>query len=76
MFLSSKKYISNNRHQPPLGSAKSFLHQGYQLFLSFVGGLDVVNKPSKLDVAVIGEKESLPRLAEKINELSVVPWRY
>ena len=58
-----------------LRSAKSFLHQGYQFFLSFVSRLDVVNKLSKLNVTIIGEEESLPSLAEKINELRVVPGR-
>ena len=76
VFLSSKKYNRNNCRQFPLSSAESLLDQGYQLLLSFVGWFDVVNKLSKLDVAVIGEKESLPCLAEKIDELSVVPWRY
>ena len=56
-------------------SAKSFLHQGYQFFLSFVSRLDVVNKLSKLNVTIIGEEESLPSLAEKINELGVMPGR-
>ena len=54
-------------------SAKSFLHQGYQLFLSFVSRLDVVNKLGKLNVTIVGEEESLPSFAEKINELRVVP---
>ena len=62
--------------QLALGSAESLLHQGDQFLLPFVGRLDVVNKLSKLDVAVIGEEESLPCLAQKIDELSVVPGRY
>lgn len=53
-------------------SAKALSHQQHQLLLAFVDLFEVVDELGKLQVAILGQQEGLPSLAQKLNELSIV----
>lgn len=54
-------------------SAKALSYQQHQLLLAFVDLFEVVDELGKLQVAILGQQEGLPSLAQKLNELSIVP---
>lgn len=55
------------------GSPESLLDQEHELLLALVGNLHVVDELRELRVAVVREEKGLARLAEELDEITVVP---
>lgn len=73
--LTMMEQTPSPEHKTLCRSAKPFFHKEHEFLLSLVGEFHVLHQLRELSVAIMRKYERVARLAQEVDEVTVVAWR-